>query len=142
MRLEGYKIIKKFEIRPYRFKELCDLYEVNPKTFRRWLLERTEAKILLKGRHYPISHVENIVKHLGFPYLIPELNFKVRPYKFKELAALYNISPKTFRKWVKPFGVQIGPLIGGYYIIPQVEAIIENIGLPYFIYDSQEQLMA
>jgi transposase-like protein len=59
--------------------------------------------------------------------------FEVRAYKFKELAAIYKVNPKTFRRWIRLFEKEIGVLDGDYYMIPQVEKIIEKIGLPYQI---------
>lgn len=51
---------------------------------------------------------------------------------------MYNKHPTTMRRWLAPFKEQIGELIGGYYLIPQIEAIIEHIDLPYTITDATE----
>jgi hypothetical protein len=57
----------------------------------------------------------------------------VRAYKFKEVASLYHVDPKTLRKWLKPFREEIGELSGHYFTIAQVEAIFQKLGLPYAI---------
>ena len=150
MVLQEYKTRKLFEVRAYKFKELCAMYKVSPKTLRKWLMN-IEVKISLDGGYYKIPQVEIIIEKMGFPYVIYELDqdkaerkelkkpFEVRPYKFKELALLYEINPKTLRKWLHPFRDEIGLLNGGYYQIPQVEIIIHHIGIPYLIGKGDEE---
>jgi hypothetical protein len=149
-----YKIKKLFEVKPYKFKELYSLYKVDPKTLRKWL-ELAEVKFDLQGHYFKIHQVGLIIERLGMPYLIYDIDydssdvkcerrefkrpFEVRPYKFHELASLYNVSPKTFREvWLAPLKLELGALVGGYYLIPQIEIIVAKIGLPYFIYESGE----
>lgn len=148
-----YKIKKLFSMRPYRFGELPVLYGVSGPTFRKWLMG-LNAKVELKGRYYTIPQMEAIVEHLGMPYQIYDIDydlsdektekrvfhkpFEVRPYKWKELCMLYDVCPKTLKKWIAPFAEEIGVLNGGYYLIPQIEIIIEKIGLPYMIFESKE----
>lgn len=55
----------------------------------------------------------------------------VKPYMLKELAHMYKVCERTFRKWLKPFEAEIGQRRGNYYTIPQVEMIFEKIGLPF-----------
>jgi len=147
-RITEYKIKKLFEVRDYRFKELVELYyHPDPKTFHKWL-EYYEIRIPLDGIYIKIKQVELIGQKLGFPYLIYDIDcdlsgdkrvlhkpFLVRPYKFKELAALYDKHPNTFRRWLEPFKHKIGELVGGYYMIHQIEIIIECIDLPYTVTD-------
>ena len=54
----------------------------------------------------------------------------VRPYTISELAALYGISTKTIKTWLKPFAAAIGPRLGRYYTILQIQTIFEKIGKP------------
>jgi hypothetical protein len=146
-----FKIKKLFEIRAYRFKELVNIYKVDPKTLRKWL-EAISLKYSLNKRIYLIPEIELMIEEMGFPYLIYDIDydnsdvkcerreikrpFEVKPYKPKELAALYNTCSKTFREqWLAPLKEDIGKLSGGYLLIPQVEKIIDTIGLPYFIYE-------
>ncbi|HXA01895.1 MAG TPA: hypothetical protein VNW99_07905 [Cytophagaceae bacterium] len=149
-----YKIRMLFEIRAYRFKELVQIYSVDAKTLRKWL-HAMNVKIAINGKTYMIREVEQMVDAIGFPYQIYDIDydnsddkcvrkefkrpFEVKPYRPKELAALYNTCSKTFREqWLAPIKGEIGALNGGYYLIPQVAKIIEIIGLPYFIYQDEE----
>lgn len=51
-------------------------------------------------------------------------------YTTEELALLYNITKKTFLKWLTPFQNEIGQKIGWYYNIRQVNIIFEKLGRP------------
>jgi hypothetical protein len=55
---------------------------------------------------------------------------EIRPYTKKELAAIYQISPRSLSTWLKPFEVQIGQKMGKYYNVNQVRLIIDKLGLP------------
>lgn len=55
---------------------------------------------------------------------------QLRPYKFGELARFYNVSEKTFRKWLEPFKNELGERCGHYYSIAQVKIIFEKLSLP------------
>lgn len=55
---------------------------------------------------------------------------KKSAYKFKELCAIYNVSPKTFRKWVRLACRQAGAPYGHYYMIWQVQLIVYKLGEP------------
>jgi hypothetical protein len=55
---------------------------------------------------------------------------KVKPYSIKELAELYEVDPKTFRKWLEPFCDELEEKKGWYYSIPQVEIIFFILGVP------------
>lgn len=53
-----------------------------------------------------------------------------RPYKFKELCAIYKVSPKTFRKWIRLFCRKVGKLNGHYFQIWQVRIIFSKLDVP------------
>lgn len=55
---------------------------------------------------------------------------QAKPYSFKELEALYGVSHKTFKTWIKPFTLEIGVKRGRYFTVKQVETIFEKLGLP------------
>ena len=55
----------------------------------------------------------------------------VKPYSFKELCVLYDISGKTLLKWLKPFKNEIGERVGRYYNVLQVQTIFKRLGVPY-----------
>lgn len=54
----------------------------------------------------------------------------VKTYSVKEVAQLYNISPKTLRKWLTPFTMEIGERMGYFYNPKQVGIIFEKLGIP------------
>jgi hypothetical protein len=71
------------------------------------------------------------------------MNFKtecniteIRPYKPTELAAMYNVSSRTFIKWLKPFQEKIGQKNGWYFSVLQVETIIACLGMPNNVIDT------
>jgi hypothetical protein len=47
-----------------------------------------------------------------------------------ELARLYCVCDRTFKKWIAPFAEEIGLKPGRYYTISQVKIIFEKLGLP------------
>ncbi len=62
---------------------------------------------------------------------MPELHLSlVKAYTISELAALYGISTKTIKTWLKPHAQEIGPRLGRYYTTLQVRTIFEKIGEP------------
>lgn len=64
-----------------------------------------------------------------------ENSIELRPHNLKELMALYKISYKTLKKWLKPFERELGERTGYYYTIPQVRKIFEFLGFPGVITD-------
>lgn len=57
----------------------------------------------------------------------------LKPYSLKELAEIYEIDWRTFKKWLKPFEAEIGKKEGRYYKIPQVRIIFRKLELPSVI---------
>lgn len=60
----------------------------------------------------------------------PQILEVVKPCSIKELAAIYDMSTKTIRKWMKPHLEEIGKREGRYYTIRQVKIIFVCLGLP------------
>lgn len=56
---------------------------------------------------------------------------ELRPYCLKELAAMYDVHPRTIKLWLVPFAEAIGEKNGRYYTIKQVEVIFNKIGEPH-----------
>ena len=54
----------------------------------------------------------------------------VKAYTISELAALYGISTKAIRTWLKPYAAIIGEKQGRYFTTLQVRIIFEKLGLP------------
>ena len=51
-------------------------------------------------------------------------------YSAPQLARLYQISARTFKKWIKPFAAEIGPLNGRLFNVNQVKVIFSKLGMP------------
>jgi hypothetical protein len=73
--------------------------------------------------------------------------WNVQPANTKQLAALYEITTKVFRKWLEKFEKELaekaGEKVGIYYNVKQVEFIIDKLGLPprvKIIYGSSEKI--
>ena len=54
----------------------------------------------------------------------------IKPYSMKELAVLYEVSPRTLRRWMTRIKPDIGERIGHYYMITQVTIIFDKLGVP------------
>ena len=59
--------------------------------------------------------------------------FEIRAYSLKELAIIYGISRKTFKRWIIPFFDEIGERQGRYYNVAQVKIIFNKLGVPFKI---------
>lgn len=59
--------------------------------------------------------------------------FLVKPYKVKELAAVYYMPVRTFQRWLYRIREKIGKVEGQYLRTEQVEVVIQHYKLPYFI---------
>jgi hypothetical protein len=57
----------------------------------------------------------------------------VKPYSITELATLYGVSKKTFKKWLKPFENEIGERNGRYYTVRQVRVIFDRLDFPHYL---------
>jgi hypothetical protein len=58
------------------------------------------------------------------------LPLQLKPYSTKDLAEIYGVAKRTFRKWIAPFHSEIGNKNGRYYTIAQVKIIFFKLGLP------------
>jgi hypothetical protein len=57
-------------------------------------------------------------------------NNGIRPFMLIELARLYKVDRRTFRKMLLPFKIEIGNRTGFYYSIRQVLKIFNLLGTP------------
>lgn len=55
---------------------------------------------------------------------------KVKPYRKKDLARLYQVSEKTLNAWLSKFEKEIGPYVGRMFTVAQVEKIFNHLGNP------------
>jgi hypothetical protein len=58
---------------------------------------------------------------------------KLKAYSKKEVAQLYEISPKSLQTWLTPFEKELGPRVGRYYNPKQMRIIFEKLGIPEVI---------
>jgi phage antirepressor YoqD-like protein len=58
------------------------------------------------------------------------VSVQIRSYTLPELAKIYNVSPRGFRRWLLPHKAVIGDRVGHYFTPLQVKLIIESLGLP------------
>jgi uncharacterized protein YjcR len=54
----------------------------------------------------------------------------IRPYRLKDLAAIYDVSTKTMRKWIDGLKVEVKREKCQYYSIGEVSSIAHQLGLP------------
>lgn len=59
--------------------------------------------------------------------------FQIRPYKFSELAKLYNVDTRTFKKWLAKIWHRLGEILGQFLSIEQVEIVVSHLKVPYQI---------
>jgi hypothetical protein len=55
---------------------------------------------------------------------------KIKRYKLRELAGIYEVNRKTFRGWLNKFKDELGTREGHYYSISQVKLIFSKLELP------------
>ncbi|TCZ74056.1 hypothetical protein [Flaviaesturariibacter aridisoli] len=54
----------------------------------------------------------------------------IRPYRLKDLAAIYDVSTKTMKKWIDGLKVEVKREKCQYYSIGQVESVAQQLGFP------------
>lgn len=54
----------------------------------------------------------------------------IRPYMIKDLAAIYNVSRHTIRRWINKSVPDAGEKINKFFTVEQVQAIINALGTP------------
>lgn len=59
----------------------------------------------------------------------------IKPYSYRELAALYEISDRCLKGWLVPFMTEIGEKKGRYFTLKQIRLIFEKLGMPAGIVD-------
>lgn len=62
------------QIKPYKHKELADLYSVSKQTFTRWLLPFKDKIGERKGHFYSVEQVKTIFTLLGIPSNLDDIH--------------------------------------------------------------------
>jgi hypothetical protein len=57
-------------------------------------------------------------------------NLIIRPYRLMDLAAIYDVSTRTMRRWIDAKAAEYGKKEKKYFTIEQVQGIITALGLP------------
>lgn len=57
-------------------------------------------------------------------------NLIIRPYRMKDLAAIYDVSTRTMRRWIDAKAPEHGKKTKMYFTIEQVKGITNAIGVP------------
>ena len=68
--------------------------------------------------------------HKSKQYFDEQGNLNIKPYRLKDLIAIYDVNENTFKKWMASYPDELGKKDGKYYSIRQVEFMIEKFGLP------------
>jgi len=55
---------------------------------------------------------------------------EIRPYNITQLAALYGMERRAFKKWLAAHKRLVGKRIGHLYTIKQVNIIFDVLGMP------------
>lgn len=55
---------------------------------------------------------------------------EVRPQNLKQLAATYEVTPRTLKGWLEPFLKEIGEMTGRTFTPKQVRIIYDKLGEP------------
>ncbi|HVA97727.1 MAG TPA: hypothetical protein VNG53_02445, partial [Bacteroidia bacterium] len=88
-------------------------------------------KLIDSGKIEKTREYLNKFTTTDLPIKIDEkFDFPLKAYSPIELQKLYNVSPKTFSAWLKPFSREIGKLRGRKYTIKQVKVIFSKIDTP------------
>lgn len=71
-----------------------------------------------------------MAKHQPKQYFDTQGNLIIKPYRLLDLAAIFDVNYKTFRRWMDKYPEELGDRDGKYYSIRQVNFCIEKFGLP------------
>jgi hypothetical protein len=78
--------------------------------------------------------------HKPKQYFDDQGNLNIKPYRLKDLIAIYDVNENTFKRWMAQYPEQLSKKDGKYYSIRQVEFMIEKFGLPRKVYVMQPPL--
>ena len=66
-------------------------------------------------------------------YFNAEGNLIIKPYQLQHLGEIYEVHPRTVRRWIDKLVPQIGKKKVKYFTIEEVILIVNAIGLPQII---------
>ena len=63
-------------------------------------------------------------------YFDEEGNLFIKPYQLKDLAEIYEVCPRTVRRWIDAKVPEQGKKQMKYFTIEQVSSIVNALGVP------------
>ena len=57
-------------------------------------------------------------------------NLIIRPYRLMDLATIYDVSPRTIRRWIDAKVPKLGKKKKKYFTVDQVQGIVTALGIP------------
>ncbi|SDW03950.1 hypothetical protein SAMN05444410_10188 [Hydrobacter penzbergensis] len=69
-------------------------------------------------------------KHAIKEYFDEQGNLIIKPYRLKDLAAIFDINTQTLKRWMSRHPDELSCKTGKFYSINQVEFMIDQFGLP------------
>ena len=66
-------------------------------------------------------------------YYTAEGNLIIKPYQLQHLGEIYDVHPRTVRRWIDKLVPQIGKKKVKYFTIEEVKLIVNAIGLPQIV---------
>ena len=72
--------------------------------------------------------------HKSKQYFDEQGNLNIKPYRLKDLIAIFDVNENTFKKWMARYPDELSERDGKYFSIRQVEFMIEKFGLPKKVY--------
>jgi hypothetical protein len=71
-----------------------------------------------------------MAKHEPKQYYDEKGNLIIKPYRLKDLAAIFDINAQTMKRWINKYPDELGNKDGKYYSVRQIDFLIEKFGLP------------
>lgn len=71
-----------------------------------------------------------MAKHEAKKYYDEQGNLIIKPYRLKDLAAIFDVNAQTMKRWINKYPKELGAKDGKYYSVRQVEFMIGKYGLP------------
>ena len=71
-----------------------------------------------------------MAKHVIKQYFDEQGNFIIKPYRLKDLAAIFDVNVQTLKRWMRKYPAELAERDGKYFTANQVKFCIEKFGLP------------
>lgn len=71
-----------------------------------------------------------MAKHAAKEYYDTDGKLIIKPYRVKDLAAIFDVNVQTLKRWMSKYPAELGDKVGNYYSVKQVLFCMETFGLP------------